>query len=325
MPMPVGSLAYHYTAYAPPAPMQAPVPAYMGAPSPTVQRVYPPQGLVQPRTAVRRVVTPLANQPLPSAPCSMPILARVPQWQMVAAFSPLETQARPSTENFECFVAFNQADAEAIDRSGFLDPKLLGMTHVPLQKECGAAIQMALQSKTITALQAATDTTNWHVLKLSLPSEYISKAFLEGYLHWSWDMKNMEWWGRIHVRGESAPGLLLTTEWIQHELSALGLDAWANNVLGLATNETGTCAGCQEESVPVWHSRQRGDEGEYCAKCWNSFLKECSFGSLHDKEQSLAEERASPSTSRDEAASAPVKEGTLSQAQTQAQAFLGGA
>lgn len=325
MPMSVSSLSYPYAAYAPPALMQAPVHTYMGAPSSTVQCVYPPQGLVQPRTVVRRVVTPLANQPLPSAPCSIPMLSGVPQWQVIAAFSPVETQVRPMEENLECFVAFNQADAEAIERLGFLDPKILGMTHVPLHKDRDAAIQLALQSKTITAVQAATETTNWHVLKVSLRSEHISKAFLEGYLHWSWDMKSMEWWSRIHLRSESAPDLLLTTEWIQHVLNPLGLDVWAGNILGLASNDTGTCAGCQEQSVRVWHSRQKGDEGEYCAKCWNSFLKYCSFGSLHEQEQSLAEERASPSTSHDEATSAPMKESMISQAQIQAQAFLGGA
>ncbi|CAE8618700.1 unnamed protein product [Polarella glacialis] len=186
-------------------------------------------------------------------------------------------------EILHCYVALNQADAEFIDGSGVLDPQLFGSRcHVPLDQSPEAAIERSLHDKTTTAVQAATDTTNWRLLKVTLSSEQVSRAFQSGYLHWSSGMKNLEWWGKLQLRSEGAPGLLLTTEWIQHPLNALGLSAWGNSILGAVSNDSGTCGGCQEKAVPVWQSGAEFAKEEYCAKCWNQFFMQCSKRSLHE-------------------------------------------
>ena len=72
--------------------------------------------------------------------------------------------------------------------------------YIPLKVTKEGAVKAALEAdgNVLIAAKAAKETTKWFVLIWTLNSvDLIGEAWLTGLLHWSSNMRGVEWWGPL--------------------------------------------------------------------------------------------------------------------------------
>ena len=144
--------------------------------------------------------------------------------------------------------------------------------YIPLKANKEAAIKAALEAdcNVLVAAKAAKETTKWFVLTLTLNSVDRMQAWPTGLLHWSSNMRGVEWWGPLD---ENSVGQL---GWEFTELNPIGLGSWTHMALTRRyyrmRNDAGMCTGCSAANVPVWAATRKFNKEEYCGHCWNDFV-----------------------------------------------------
>jgi len=143
--------------------------------------------------------------------------------------------------------------------------------YVPLKPNMLAAVKAALEASANyhVAAKAATETTRWWILTLTLNPNELMQAWTSGILHWDSKMSGIEWWASLQ------PTEIGLIEWDDTELMPIGLGSWTFMTCERKFRRPkgqGVCGGCRAGAVPVWKATSRYDHINYCALCWNDFV-----------------------------------------------------
>ena len=143
--------------------------------------------------------------------------------------------------------------------------------YIPLKRDALAAIAAALEAdcNVLVAAKAATEETMWWVLVWTLNSvDLIGEAWLTGLLHWSSNMRGVQWWGALDNNSVGQKHWELTWK------GAIGFEGWCDMALTQRCyrkrNDAGTCHGCSASNVPVWAAKF--NKAQFCGQCWLDFL-----------------------------------------------------
>ena len=181
---------------------------------------------------------------------------------------------QPSSSNLTCYLAFCESDANRIDSSGIIDPELFG-NYIPLKRSQEAAVLAALAGRTSQAMRAANEATRWFVLEVGWTAEQVGHLFVQHKL-----CRGRELDGSVCYKLREGIQLQeLATAWVEVEVAATGLDAWAERTLHACALRICACAECGGQSHLC---RQGGHQGDsWCPPCWHRHLTEYASEDLH--------------------------------------------
>ena len=190
------------------------------------------------------------------------------------------------------YICLNLEDAECAELKGMVSPDLFDKPYVPLSQTQDQAVNKAIWTPTVTtAVEAATQTTRWVLLVVTIPHDQINEYFWAHILKWEYYGRDLHFWAPLRLRtGEILPheawkppprgvaALRLETVWQEIAVPPLGLDAWANHVLTWyynlpVTAETANdvCRGCGHMGR-LWTSTHDFQRQPFCAECWKQFI-----------------------------------------------------
>jgi len=143
---------------------------------------------------------------------------------------------------------------------------------VPLRLSRELAIKAALEANfAAAAATAATEPTAWCMVVVTLTDSEIAELFRTGVLCGINQTTGVQWWGTLSHNGIGKLEMELV------ELAPIGLGAWAYTALEKQRRykgkRQGECVECAAAGVPVWTSSRHFGKEDYCAGCWNSFIR----------------------------------------------------
>ena len=193
--------------------------------------------------------------------------------QRMSSFRQLETMTKPCWTTAPCaYLAVTPTQWHEIKTRQVLKPSLFSdspaPSHFKLFSSRGAAVQDALQSRTLQSVRAALEPTDWFILVLHLTDKQWRILWMateeplirHGCLYKGWCI-----YGTLDTR-------IVAKHCEQMTIDAIGIDAWKDNCLKNCVHPQGQqCAQCKVKDVQVFASHQRA-AGWYCSACWHKYL-----------------------------------------------------
>ena len=135
------------------------------------------------------------------------------------------------------------------------------LSHFRLFSSRGAAVQDALQSRTLQSVRAALEPTDWFIIILHLTDKQwriLWMATEEPLIRHGWLYKGWCIYGTLDIRN-------VAKHCEQMTIDTIGIDAWKDNCLKNCVYLAGQqCAECKVRDVQVFASHQRA-AGWYCS------------------------------------------------------------
>jgi hypothetical protein len=184
----------------------------------------------------------------------------------------------------EAYLVLSESQAFQADAVGKISADTLGapakVGYVALKAAQECAFQTALQHNAQKG-HIATQETDWFVLHVTFKVDEALAMFQAGSMVRDIPRGGWRYFGELDFK-------ILQHEWWQVKLAPIGMEAWADMVLGprYKFKFTGHCNGCKATGVTWIGGKCRSMHG-YCTPCWHAYFSskftEQAFGEEKDE------------------------------------------